>query len=708
LFLLLTFSTTGRAQPFLSAEQIAQQVTIYRDHYGTPHVFGKSDASTVFGFAYAQAEDNFPQLEEDFVLAIGRGAEMRGPDLINEDLLNRTLAIEEHAKDDYDKLDSHIRSLCDAYAAGVNYFLVQHPRVHLRLLKKIEPWYPLAFIRYNYYQNGFARDPKLGKTAFQADLSHATPEHNGSNGWVISPSRSASGHAMLFIDPHLPFFGPGQVYEGHIHSDEGWEFSGYARFGFPFPYVGHNTALGWMSTDNVADMVDGYVEQFDDPRRPLLYRYGHEHRLAISKRITIQVKSANGTEARTFDTLWTIHGPIIGSYEGHPLAVRLPMYESHGWLQEWYEMTKARNLKQLMVALEPRQMLFGNVMSADSDGHIFYVYNAAVPKRDPRYDWSKPVDGSDPGTDWKEYYPLSALPQLTDPVTGWMQNCNTSPFLLTSAGNPEPENYPKYMVREGVLPGWDAQNPRGRASERVLTTRSKFTFDEWAEAAFDTHVITADETLPKWLAMVNPELITGESASWVREAVSLLRGWDHVSRVESVPMAIYTTWHEAMRARTETPKDLAETLQQALVELARKFGNWRTPYGELNRLARSTRPATPPFGNPPFDDSERSEAIGAVRGDEGAVFTLSTVPGTQGRRRYGVHGDTYVSVVEFGPKMRARSVMTFGENGDPGSRHFDDQEALYTKGQFKDSWFTLGEVKANAENFYHPGEEKTE
>ena len=665
LLLLLGLSVAAAQDHVSAAEQISRQVTIYRDHYGTPHVFGKTDASTVFGFAYAQAEDNFPQLEEDFVLAIGRGAEIYGPDLVNEDLLNRTLAIEDHAKDDYAKIDEHMRRLCDAYAAGINYYLARHPRVHPRILLRVEPWYPLAFIRYSYYQNGFARDPKLGDTDFEADLSRATSDHNGSNGWVISSSKSATQHAMLFIDPHLNFFGPGQVYEGHIHSDEGWEFSGYARLGFPFPYVGHNASLGWMSTDNAADMVDGYVEQFDDPRDPQSYRYGHEHKLATSKEVTVQFKTDSGMQTRSFKTLWTVHGPIVGKYNGRPLAARLPMYESHGWLREWYDMTKAQTLQQLIGALQPRQMLFGNVMSAGRDGHIFFVYNAAIPNRDPRYDWSKPVDGSDPGTKWQGYLPLSALPQLTDPATGWMQNCNTSPFFLTSQGNPDPRNYPKYMVREGTMPGLDAQNPRGRASLRLLTTHPKFTFEDWAEAAFDTHVITADENLPKWLPMVNPAQLTGESASWVREALPLLRDWDHTSRVESVPMAIYTTWHQAMKDHRETSESVTSTLQQSLVELANKFGTWKTPYGELNRLVRTTKAALPPFGDPVFNNiTEPSMPIAAVSGDDGAVFTLSTAPGDQKHRRYGVHGDTYVSVVEFGTTTRALSVMTFEEKAE--------------------------------------------
>ncbi|HYV84071.1 MAG TPA: penicillin acylase family protein, partial [Pyrinomonadaceae bacterium] len=219
-------------------DSLASTVTIYRDTYGVPHVFGRTDASTVFGFAYAQAEDNFWRVEENFINALGRASELYGEKSLNEDRLNRALGIPRLAQEEYARLDQHMRSLCDAFAAGFNYYLAHHPEVKPRLLTKIEPWYTLAFIRYNYYQNGFARDRSLdGLEPQTASIRNDLKEHTGSNGWVVGPSKSASGYAMLFINPHLPFFGPGQVYEGHVHSDEGWNFTGYTRFGFPLPYV---------------------------------------------------------------------------------------------------------------------------------------------------------------------------------------------------------------------------------------------------------------------------------------------------------------------------------------------------------------------------------------------------------------------------------------------------------------------------------------
>ena len=319
----------------MSPATLARTVTIYRDKYGVPHVFGRTDASTVFGFAYAQAEDNFWRVEENFIHALGRASELYGEKTLEEDRRNRALEIPKLAQEEYARLDPHMRSLCDAFAAGFNYYVAQHPEARPRLLTKIEPWYTLAFIRYNYYQNGFSRDPGLRRGAqFQTAANESDlKEHTGSNGWVVNPSRSASGHALLFINPHLPFFGPGQVYEGHVHSDEGWNFTGYTRFGFPFPYVGHNENGGWVSTDNAADLTDVYVETFDDSSRPLAYKYGNGYRMATERVEEIRVKTTAGLETRRFTMRKTHHGPILASRDGKLLAIRMAKFESDGWLR---------------------------------------------------------------------------------------------------------------------------------------------------------------------------------------------------------------------------------------------------------------------------------------------------------------------------------------------------------------------------------------
>ncbi|HVF30029.1 MAG TPA: penicillin acylase family protein [Pyrinomonadaceae bacterium] len=675
-------------------EKLAGQVTIYRDTYGVPHVFGRTDASTVFGFAYAQAEDNFWRIEENYMAAIGRSAEIYGERRVERDRVNRALEIPRLAREEYRRLDPHTRSLCDGYAAGLNYYLRQHPEVKPRLLTKFEPWYPLAFIRYNYYQQGFLNDDALQGSDLQtATIDRGLKESQGSNGWVIGPSRSATGNAMLFINPHLPFFGSGQVYEGHVHSDTGWNFTGYTRFGFPFPYVGHNENSGWVSTDNAADMTDVYAETFDDPKRPLAYRYGKGYRMAAERTEEIFVKTAAGLEKRSFKMVRTHHGPIMAARDGKKLAVRMAKFESDGWLREWYLMTRAKSVADLKRAMAPLNMLFGNVMYADRQGDTFYLYNSAVPRRDPGFDWKKVVDGSDPATEWKGYHTIDELPQMTNPKTGWMQNCNTTPFLLTSEGNPDPKKFPSYMVQEG-------DNLRGETSRKILAAHPRFTFDEWQRAAFDTYVIGADKYLPAVVAAVKKRV---EANGRLRDPFQLLSSWDRRSSTESIAMTLYVlTLDGAEEEGMRDDAKIADAFAKVIAGLENDFGTWRVPWGEISRLQRYNE-----VSGETFSDDRLSIPVPGMGGREGGVFTYHAVPQRGLKRRYGVAGGTYISVVEFAPKVRGMSVHVFGASGDPKNKHFMDQSLLYARGEFKPAWLPLEDIKANLERAYRPGEEKS-
>lgn len=676
-------------------DDLAARVTIYRDTYGIPHVFGETDASTMYGFAYAQAEDNFWRLEDNYIRALGRRAEAEGERGLGSDKRNRSLEIPRLARAEYARLPRKMRALVDAFAAGLNAYLADHPDVRPRLLTRFEPWYPLAFIRYNYYQSGFWWGAGLRPGDLETGLTPYPPlpsgeggrgdEDLGSNGWVIGPSKSATGHAMLFINPHLPFFGYGQVYEGHVNSREsGWNFTGYTRFGFPFPYVGHNESLGWVSTDNSADQADLYIETFDDPARPLAYRYGTGYRLATAWTDTIPVKTDSGIERRVVTFRKTHHGPIVGMRDGKPLALRMAKLDADGWLAEWYAMTRARNVLQLKAAMRPLNMLFGNVMAADAGGNTWYLYNGAVPVRDPRFDWSGPVDGSDPATEWRGYHPLDDLPQLTNPPTGWMQNCNTTPFLLTSTGNPDSSTFPPYMVTEG-------DNWRGLVSRRILAGTPRFSWDEWVRAAFDTYVISADSLLP---GLLRDFAADSGPAARLAPAIDTLARWNRRSDTASVAMTLFDRWQDALRAGG--PRLAA--LDSALARLEREWGTWRVPWGEINRLQRIEEPAEQQFA-----DERPSIPVVGVGGQHGAVFTYAARPVPGQKRRYGVAGGSYVSVVEFGPTVRRLAVHTLGASGDPQSPHYFDQAPLYARGEFRPAWFTLEEIRANLEREYRPG-----
>jgi penicillin amidase len=438
-------------------ESVARSVTIYRDDFGVAHVHGPTDTAAAFGFAYAQAEDNFWQLEDNFIRAVGRAAEVHGEEALMDDWINRALEIPKLSVAEYQQSDLELRRLLDGFSDGLNYYVATHSDVERRLLDTFEPWYTLAFIRYLYYQRGFLFAARLPREAYleafqnstgleppaTARLGEASPpsSERGSNSWAVTPRKSAGGHALLLINPHLPFFGPSQVYEGHVMSDEGWNFSGYTRFGFPLPYVGFNENLGWASTDNAADLQDVYVETFDDPDNDLAYRYGDELQTAEQWTDILRYKTDSGMKEHTASFRKTHHGPILAIQDGKPMSVRMAKFEEPGWLQQWYGMTRAGNLEEFKAAVAPLDMLFGNYLYADNRGNIFYVYNAAVPRRNPSFDWTKPVGGSDPATDWQGYHGMDEIPQLLNPETGFLQNCNGTPFLSTSSGNPKPEDF---------------------------------------------------------------------------------------------------------------------------------------------------------------------------------------------------------------------------------------------------------------------------
>jgi acyl-homoserine-lactone acylase len=682
-------------------EQMAQTVTIYRDRFGIPHVFAQTDPGAVFGFAYAQAEDAFLRIEDNFVRAVGRASEVHGERALEDDRLNRALELPRLAWEEYHRLDRRTRALVDAYADGVNYYLATHPTTKPRLLTRIEPWYPLAFIRYNYFENGFARAVGLTRSEFlRADARHDL-DNVGSNGWVIGPSRSASGNALLFINPHLPFFGPGQVYEGHVHSDEGWNFTGYTRLGFPFPYVGHNETLGWVSTDNAADVADAYRETFDDPKRPLAYRYGRGYRIAREWHDTIRVRTEAGTvEPRVFTFRATHHGPIVATRGGSPIAIRLAKIEDEGWLSEWYNMTRARDIAELKRAMRPLDMLFGNVMAADRWGNTWYMYNAAIPRRDPRFNWSVPVDGSNPATEWRGYHSMSELPQLSNPPSGWMENSNSSPFRMTDRGNIDETRFPRYMV-----PEWTAQNARSQAAHRILRRATRISLEDLARMAFDTRASRADTLLPRLFAAYE-ESKDSALRGRVAPAIEELERWDRIASVNSVPTTIFYAWSSVLSAEGRWPVPVAthlRSLAAALDSMESRWGSWRVPWGDVARLQRVDEFGSPP-GVIPFSDDAPSIPLPALDGRLGAIFTVR-VDAFPGRKRlYGVAGASYVSVVEFGPQVRALAVHTFGASADPASPHFFDQAPLFARGELRPAWFTRQEILANLERSYRPGE----
>jgi acyl-homoserine lactone acylase PvdQ len=725
----------------------AQQVVIHRDAWGVPHIEGPTDASVVFGLAYAQAEDNFWQLEEDFIHALGWAARLYGEQAVANDLVRLAFEVERLSREEYAREPGERRALWDAYAAGLNYFLRTRPDVEPRLIRRFEPWFVFARFRpasaatvvdgvalanvvavpvgqpeIVERARGTSTAIRLGAAGAQgrtasnecvvllgpacaAGLLDAGPGPAAeSNAWAVAPSRTRDGHALLFQNPHVGFFGAGQRWEVHLRSDAGWHVSGFAILGTPIPRAGHNEHLGWTHTNTAADVEDAYVVRFDHPTNPLAYRYAEGWRDAIEREATLLVRTPGGLERRRYRFLRTHHGPVVSAPDGRRIAIRVARFEDGGSLQQWYEMGRARSLSEFRAALGRTALSISNTMYADQAGNIMYVHGNAVPRREPRFDWTRPVDGSDPTTEWRGYHALDELPQLVNPSSGWIQNTNSTPFLATGEGsNLRREDYPSYMARE-------ADNARAQISRRILAADSAWTASTWAAAAFDTQVLTADAQIPyiidEWERAGAGQ---PDRAARLDEAIELLRDWDRVSTIESAAMTLYVYWSEAMLARRAAEPDSADdsardwprvrALEQAVARLVADWGRARVAWGEVNRLQRVHT-----SGDEPFDDAKPSLPVAGGPGGVGMVFNIGTRPGPDGRRRYGVRGHTWVGVVEFGASIVARSIVTFGQSADPASPHWFDQAPLFARGEFKPAWFTQEEVLANARLRYHPGE----
>lgn len=681
-------ATAAAAAGLAAAKPADRGVTIKRDRFGVPHIYGPTDASVAYGVAWAQAEDDFEQLEATFLFALGRGAELRGEAMVSSDQLARAMEHARLGRQEYERTEPAMKAILDAYAEGLNDHAV---RRRPQILNRFEPWFPLALLRFQYHQQEFLDYAGLTSGMSRVDWSERP---TGSNAWAAAPSRSATGHALLLINPHVSFFGPAQYFEHHVISGEGWNFSGVGRYGLPFPYMGRNEALGWGHTDNYPDHGDLVAETFDDPSDPLAYRYGEQHLKAIAWEEVIKVKTGTGFEARSILCRRTRNGPVLGQRDGHPISVRLAKAVEGGWLSQWYAMTKARDLAQFEAALSRNAIPYMNIVYADRDGNILHVYNGVIPRRRPGVDPGEVLDGANPAHDWDGYHPASDLPRVLNPAAGYVQNCNSSPFTTTDAGqNPDPAQYPAYMI------GPEVDNARARASRRLLSGEHRFSFEDWSRAATDTRAQAADDLLPGLFA---DAVTAGAAADDLAPLLEALRAWNRVVTVESEAAALFTRWGVNLRKTTGPLSERRlDALRAARTELERAFGDWRVPFGRISRLQR-----THWSGLEPFDDSKPSLAVAGGQGWMGTIANFRVNEAADiadPAARYGSSGNSYVSVVEFGPTPRAASIRTHGQSGDPGSPHWQDQAPIYARGAFKPSWFTPEEVDANLEREYRPG-----
>jgi acyl-homoserine lactone acylase PvdQ len=703
-----------------TAEELCRRVTIHRDEYGLAHIVGEDDESTVFGFGFAQAEDFFWQVEDVYILALGRYSEVHGPQGLNSDLLNRAFEIVPRSQRDFPALDRTSRRLYAAFVAGINHYLTTHPQVRPRLIEHFEPWHVLAFYRH------VALELSFRLTGLSDDFLPRRNPHiwaaAGSNGWALGPARSASGHPLLLASPHMPLYGFSQLMESHLVSrgeagGKPWNFTGAGFYGSPLPAMGHNERLGWTLVTNEPDIADVWRVQFTDPARPLAYRYGGDWRLAEEWTETIRVRQGGGFDDRRLTFRKTHHGPIVKRESDEKmLAAQISGLFEAVPLRQALAMVKAQNLEEFRTALAPMQMSFMTVVYAAVDGNNWYRYNGRAPRRNPRFDWSRPVDGSDPAAEWLGVHELDELPQVLNPASGFLQNCNSTPLAVTDGDNPRAADFPGYLIGDV-----DIRNRRSLRSLEILRGMQNTTFDQWQRAAFDTEAYWARQELPKYASDL--EKLTAsdpQAAEKVRPYLEHLLAWDGRITAESTAATLCQAWYELLYGpeypgetmrpafRDNRARQLA-ALVRAGENLAELHGDWKTPYGEVFRLQRVSRVAD--LIDARFSDARKSLTSVGGHGPMGVVFTEYYSPSIDvplvisQRRRYALAGTSYLAAWEFAPEgVRGASLVPYGASGNPHSAHYFDQAPLLSEQRLKAEHFTEQQVLKSAVRSYQPGE----
>lgn len=724
LLITIISSISLSAQPFTPAEIArweiqAQQVTITRDTWGIPHIYGKTDADVIFGLMYGQCEDDFKRVEYNYLDAIGRLAEVEGESALYHDLRARMFLTPNQAQATYAQAPNWMKKLLNAFADGMNYYLYKHPEAKPMLLTRYEPWMPLTFTEGSI--GGNITEISLGRiAAFYENYKFTTSwadvlqkmerEPVGSNGFAIAPAKTVNGNALLLINPHTSYY---FRTEAQMVSQQGLNAYGALTWGQFFIYQGFNENCGWMHTSTNADYLDEYLETVENRDGKYYYKYGDEWRPVITEKVVLPYKDGNQMAEKEYTIYRTHHGPVIGEQNGKWLTIRM-MNEPIDALAQSYLRTKAKDYRSFNKVSKLRTNSSNNAVFADRKGNIAYWHGNFMPKRNPGFDYNNPVDGSNPKTDWLGLHKVKETVMVHNPASGWIQNCNSTPFTAAGESSPKRSDYPSYMAPDG-------ENFRGVNAARVLASKKIFTIDTLIAAANDSYLAGFEKLVPSLIQAYEQVGKTKQQDASLAEAIAKLRTWDFRYGVDSEATALAIYWGERMQRlgrsrRPEgqrmdaleftdfiianiTPEEKINLLSEAMQQIEADFGTWRIAWGTINRYQRLT-------GNiqETYDDSKPSIPVGFTSSNWGSLASFGART-YDTKKRYGSSGNSFVAVVEFGKKrLQARAIVSGGQSGDPNSQHFTDQADMFCKGEFRKVWFYPDEIQANVERTYRPGE----
>ncbi len=712
--LLGTVAAAAHAAPPPDLARQAAAVTITRDDWGIAHVSAATDAQVVFGAIYAQAEDDFGRIEANYLTALGRTAEAEGEAAIWADLRQRLYVEPAELQRQYAASPAWLSKLMDAWADGLNFYLATHPAVHPKVLTRFEPWMALSFtegsiggdiedISLSGLQSFYGATPV---TATAEETGARPQEPRGSNGIAIAPANTANGHALLLINPHTSFYFRSEL---QMTSGEGLNAYGASTWGQFFIYQGWNAQTGWMHTTSGVDNIDEFAETIVSHGGKRSYRYGKALRPVTAVPVTIAYRTVSGGMAtRTFTTYRTHHGPIVRAEGAKWIATAL-MWRPVPALEQSFLRTKQTDLASYLNVAGLQANSSNATLFADRKGEIAYLHPQFVPVRPDRFDYTRPVDGSDPATDWQGLHSVASLPNAIRPPIGWAFNTNNEPWGAAGPDSPKRAAFPKYMDQAG-------ENDRGRHATALLTGKHDLTPERLRLAAYDSHLPGFARLLPPLIVAYDALPAADPRRASLAGPVALLRGWDDRWATESAATSLAVFWGDtlwsdvgafAKQERINVPDYILKrvsadaklaALQQAADRLTRDFGGWQVPWCRINRFQRLDDSIV---GH--FDDTKPSIPVGYTSAQWGSLASFGAKPYPNTKNYYGTSGNSFVAIVEFGDRVKAWAVTAGGESGDLASRHFADQSERYATGNLRPVYFWPDELSGHVERRYHPG-----
>jgi penicillin amidase/acyl-homoserine-lactone acylase len=667
-------------------------VRIIRDAYGVPHIYGKRDADTAFGLAYAHAEDDFATIQEVILATRGKLAAVRGPGAAQTDYLISLMRVWESVNEGYDiELSDHAREIAQAYADGINLYAAQHPEEILPFALPVSGKDLVAGFTFKlplfYGFDGvlgelFEGEPR--ELARQGELAlqfSAQPQAElGSQGVAIAPSRSADGKTRLLVNSHQPLTGPVAWYEVRLYSEEGWDMAGGTFPGSPVVLHGHNRDLGWSNTVNKPDLVDIYRLQLNPDNPNQYWIDGHWQDLEeVSVDILV---SLLGPIRWTFSEplYFSAHGPVLKLEEG-AFALRWAGMGEVRTLDQYLALNKASDQTEFEAALAMGYQPSINYVYADREGNIAHYYNAMFPRRLEGWDWQKDLPGDRSELIWQEYLPFSAIPATRNPPSGFVFNANNTPFVSSvGEGQPRPEEFSATMGIETRMTN------RAHRLARLLEADDSISAEDFYRIKYDLYYDPETEgmgALEAFLAAGNAGV-----AADLQEAFGLLANWDYGTHRDSRSAALAMLTMEPLldfRKRKDVV-DLEVQLRQARDYLLQHFGRIDPAYGEVTRL-------------------QRGQSDWAIDGGPDILRAVYTEADPDNGKLLDVAGDSYIMFVEWDSQgnVYSSSVHSFGSATlDSTSPHYADQTPLFIGMDAKPVPLDLEDLLKQASRDYRP------